>query len=92
MNVERTVEFLLKQAAKVDANMQASVLRHARAEKRMATVDKRLDALVRVAGYHQTQIDVLLTAVRELTAFQRRHHEELLILADSQRRSDKRLD
>ena len=45
MDVERTIQFLLEQAAKIDASMQASVERHARAEARMDRNDAQIQAL-----------------------------------------------
>jgi uncharacterized protein HemX len=47
MNVEQTIEFLLKNQARMDARMDA---KFAKAEQRFAQAEKRLDRLERVVA------------------------------------------
>ncbi len=109
MDAERTMEFLLRHQAQMEARlaaeMQAAAERHAQAEQRHALAMERLDrndaeisaltdglnALARIVGQQQNQIEGILVAVSELTKAHGRLVEDHHLLAEAARSTENRL-
>lgn len=77
MDIERTIEFILKVHADVSADMEASKERHARAEKRLDDMEARTNALIQLAASHQNQIEALTVLVRTIADEGKRRSEEM---------------
>ncbi len=101
MDIEKTIEFILQAQAQFEARMQSQGeewnRRLDRLERQIeilvrsqadfhTKLDQQTDALTRVLGRHQTELDTLTLIVKALADSDRRRTEEIMILADGQRR------
>ena len=106
MDVEKTIEFILRQEAKAEARLQKAMERMDRADKRMDRADKRadradkrLDRLERVVAQTNRVVMGLVRYGVSLRSDVRRHDKAILRieaavanLAESQQRTDDRLN
>ena len=106
MNVEKTIEFILGQEARIEARFEKALERMDRADKRMDRAeqrmdraDKRLDRLERVVSQTNRVVTRLVRYGVSLRSDVRRHDKAILrieaaieTLAESQQRTDSRLN
>jgi chromosome segregation ATPase len=106
MNVEKTIEFILGQEARIDARLEKALERMDRADRRMDRADrradradKRLDRLERVVAQTNRVVTRLVRYGVSLRSDVRRHDKAILrieaaieTLAESQQRTDSRIN
>jgi len=106
VNVEKTIEFILEQEARIDARLEKALERMDRVDKRMDRADKRaeraekrLDRLERVVAQTNRVVTRLVRFGVSLRSDVRRHDKAILridaavaSLAQSQHRTDDRLN
>ena len=106
MNVEKTIEFILGQEARIDERLEKALERMDRADRRMDRADrradradKRLDRLERVVAQTNRVVTRLVRYGVSLRSDVRRHDKAILrieaaieTLAESQQRTDSRIN
>ncbi|MGA2986098.1 MAG: hypothetical protein ABSG32_20020 [Terriglobia bacterium] len=96
MDVERTIEFLLKNQARMDARFDAKFARadqrFAQAEKRSAQAEKRLDQLERVVAQNSRIVTQLARSGVTLRSDVRRTEKNLAEIAESLSEMDGKLN
>jgi hypothetical protein len=102
MDVERTMEFILKSQARAEARMERAEARVERAEARMEKVDRRIDAIsklvqqgMRMLVRNETRMDELIQAQKRtdvaLAGLARRMDAGFAELTQTQKATEKSL-
>jgi hypothetical protein len=88
MDVERTIEFLLKNQVRMDARMNA---KFAKADARFANAEKRLDRIERVVAQNNRVVTRLVRYGVSLRGDVRRIDKALAEVAERQAKTEERL-
>jgi chromosome segregation ATPase len=92
MNVERTMEFILEQAARTEANFAKADVRFAKAERRLDRAEKRMDRLERLVAQNNHLVGRLTRCGVSLRSDIRRHERAIARLEEVHSETDGKLN